>query len=494
MSGKGHRPLTNVNLQFSHVFGRKDGAGLDIVFIHGLTGDPNETWTTNNGDFWPSWLADDLPAVCIYTAGYPSSHFEKWSKKEMDLHERASSLLEHLVSHGIGGRPLALVCHSLGGILAKEMLRAATESQDENWNLIADQLKLVVFIATPHKGAALAQTLRFAAPRISSAFLETLSNKSGILGNLFNSYRDLAERKHITTIAYYEKFKTSGVALVVTSDSADPGALETRPIPIDADHITICKPESRDASLYISLRRHVKRALQVGQLALSGGTTPASAEAHGQGASRFRTEWFVRNLEIDDLPPPLVEVEPVISREELLRFLAGLLDRNTVAPVAGPPRSGKSSLIRSFVQQLKDGVTAGSFAALFVDLEAKRPYRAFLRSAGYRGEQRSVEYPIDQAWEEQSIFTNHDEVDELLSFQLPHQVRGKTLIVVIQRYDSIVDDEVALHELRDIFRSEALRHAFVVAEVGTVEPRFDGLRTAPATDVGFLDNAEVVRV
>ena len=35
----------NVALQFEHVCGDKDAAALDIVFIHGITGDPKETWT-----------------------------------------------------------------------------------------------------------------------------------------------------------------------------------------------------------------------------------------------------------------------------------------------------------------------------------------------------------------------------------------------------------------------------------------------------------------
>src|SRR6185312_15717218 len=81
-------------------------AHLDVLFLHGLTGTPEETWRSADGTFWPKWLCDDLPGVSVYMLGYPASMFGKWAKKEMDLHERAASMLEHLAAHGIGKRPV----------------------------------------------------------------------------------------------------------------------------------------------------------------------------------------------------------------------------------------------------------------------------------------------------------------------------------------------------------------------------------------------------
>lgn len=265
----------SVGLQFKHMCGDADAAVLDIVFVHGITGDPEETWTNSGDDFWPCWLVNDLPGVCVHTAGYPSSLFEKWSKKEMNLHERATSLVEHMVSHKIGKRPLVLVCHSLGGLLAKEMFRACCEAQDEDWIALGNQLKLVVFFATPHKGASLAAILKTLIPRASSTFIDALSNDSGFLTNLNNGYRDLAGKKDVTTIAYYEKYKTKNVALVVAEDSADPGCTKTRPIAIDADHIGICKPAAQDAAAYLSVRRHIGKVLE-GCPAISDGELDAA--------------------------------------------------------------------------------------------------------------------------------------------------------------------------------------------------------------------------
>ena len=104
-----------------------------LLFLHGLTGDPQETWTTScdRKICWPLWLGSIFPELCAYTIGYSASMFASWAKKEMDIHERAVNILEHLAAAGIGSTPLGFICHSLGGILAKNYCgpraRAATK-------------------------------------------------------------------------------------------------------------------------------------------------------------------------------------------------------------------------------------------------------------------------------------------------------------------------------------------------------------------------------
>ena len=74
----------------------------DILFIHGLTGDPQATWTSANPqrEYWPSWFCDEFSDVAVYTLGYPASIIEKWAKQEINLHERANNMLEQLASFG----------------------------------------------------------------------------------------------------------------------------------------------------------------------------------------------------------------------------------------------------------------------------------------------------------------------------------------------------------------------------------------------------------
>jgi hypothetical protein len=235
---------------------------LDVIFIHGLTGDPFETWTSGHQkEYWLKWVCEILPNVSVYALAYPASIFEKWAKKEMNLHERANNMLEHLASNGVGDKPIALVSHSLGGILAKEMLRTSNECSDDGWHRIAENTRLVVFMATPHTGASLASAIKLITPRLSSTHVDLLTNDSGYLTSLNQSYRELANSKGIGTVSYYEKYKTNGI-LIVSRESADPGLAKTRPVAVDADHISICKPTSRDALIFTSLCRHLKQVLK----------------------------------------------------------------------------------------------------------------------------------------------------------------------------------------------------------------------------------------
>lgn len=71
---------------------------FDVIFIHGITGDPVATWMSSGsddpaGDFWPHWVHADFPNTNIYALGYPASLFGQWAKKEMGLYERAKATL-----------------------------------------------------------------------------------------------------------------------------------------------------------------------------------------------------------------------------------------------------------------------------------------------------------------------------------------------------------------------------------------------------------------
>jgi protein SERAC1 len=237
---------------------------LDVIFVHGLNGGIVETWSTNGTDsqdcYWPKWICSVFPSVNVFSLGYPATIFEKWSKKEMNLVERAQNTLEALSSDHIGTRPIVFICHSLGGILAKQILRTARDSSDVDWNRIADRTRLVVFIATPHNGTGLASVLKCIFPRLSSNHIDLLSNESGQLDDLNNFYRDFAPKNQTVTAAYYEKYMLKGL-LVVSKESADPGVSATRSVAIDADHHTISKPKDQDSILFKGVCRRLARVI-----------------------------------------------------------------------------------------------------------------------------------------------------------------------------------------------------------------------------------------
>ena len=232
---------------------------VDVIFVHGLGGDASKTWTNAlHDEFWPQWLQDDLDYISVFTLSYPTSLFEKWTKKEMDMFERATNILELFAGHGIGQRPIIFVTHSLGGILTKLLLRKSSESED--WSQICQATKLVVFLSAPHTDSALAKV--FGIFPFTSRQIKLLSDRTGFLYDLNQHYRSLANnREDLATVVYYEKHLTSKIGVIVSRDDADPGVKNTTPVAIDKDHINICKPRNREDIVYLGIKRHIQKVL-----------------------------------------------------------------------------------------------------------------------------------------------------------------------------------------------------------------------------------------
>lgn len=278
------------SLPFEILCGKPD-AQIDIVFVHGLSGNPIATWSFDDSGntCWPKWLCEDFPEARISLIGYPASIFGKAFEKEMNIYERATNVLETLVSNGIGNSPTIFVTHSLGGLVTKQLLRKARDATDEDWVALAKNTRLVVFLGTPHSGSSLASAAKFLAPRATSNHISLLSNQSGELDELNESYRNFAPQIGIKTVAYFEKYKSKGV-VIVDKNSADPGVANTTPIGIDANHEFICKPDTRNHIIYRSIVRHTKKVVKNSKPALDVLIGGNGAFAPADYAEKYTTD------------------------------------------------------------------------------------------------------------------------------------------------------------------------------------------------------------
>jgi hypothetical protein len=71
------------------------GNSLDIVAVHGITGNAYDTWIHSNGTFWlRDLIPKDLPGVRVFSYGYPADVFCTFATGTIDTFAR--SLLESL--------------------------------------------------------------------------------------------------------------------------------------------------------------------------------------------------------------------------------------------------------------------------------------------------------------------------------------------------------------------------------------------------------------
>jgi AAA-like domain/TIR domain len=155
-------------------------------------------------------------------------------------------------------------------------LRTAATLGQDSWRRFADCTKAVVFLATPHAGARLANYVGLLGRVLrTTAAVEDLNANDPHLRELTQWYRNNAHQLKIDTRVFFEAQDTAGVR-VVDETSADPGIAGVVPVPVDADHFSICKPANRDALVYKSIRQYLSQYAQP----KPSHTTQSSTEAN----------------------------------------------------------------------------------------------------------------------------------------------------------------------------------------------------------------------
>jgi hypothetical protein len=310
-------------------------AGLDVVFIHGLDGGARSSWRgKETSSFWPLWLAEDIEGIAVWSVGY-DAWSSKWRGRAMPLQDRAINLLAQLQSHGIGERPLCFVTHSMGGLLVKEMMLHAAEGRD-HFAPFAIVAKGVVFLGTPHTGSDLARFVdALGAVYRGTCAVEDLKRNSAHLRHLNDRYRDwVVADTSLRNLVFFETHQTRGVR-VVDEASSNPGLPGVRPIPVDSDHIDICKPAGRGSVVYGQVKRFI-----------AGIQSPAAG--------------YPRILAEDRESLRLQSVSGAVPREGLLKAAIDQRDRHArnasrrqILALTGEGGIGKTVLLGQYLDQLE---------------------------------------------------------------------------------------------------------------------------------------------
>ncbi|KAK3387786.1 hypothetical protein B0H63DRAFT_559240 [Podospora didyma] len=363
------RPVTGEKNGLWELAAPLDGSppSVDIVAIHGLGGDAYRTWTGDNDKLW---LRDFLPSrlrdARIFTYGYDSVVAFSKSSAEVDdfardLLQRVKAVRSPWAEHQ---RPLYLICHSLGGIVAKQALNIAHGNKTINAGdaHIIRWLSGVVFMGTPHAGSGVAFWASLAGKLLNTASLGTTTNHdllkllcrdSSFLEGLSRQFA--LENPQLRILSFYELEKFPFLnRRVVEKESARLDLPNETLVPTQANHRAMCRFNDPESQSYRVVEDVIAGFIQ--------NTDPPARIQEPEKSPVDLNQRRVLNEWLD--PTPTVDTFDRIRAErvegscvwiyENRHFSTWLLEpRWRVCHMDGPPGFGKSTLVTKLIEDLR---------------------------------------------------------------------------------------------------------------------------------------------
>lgn len=254
-----------------HVLREPEEIAFDIIFVHGLGGHSQRTWSKNHdpGFFWPElWLPFEpgVEKARISTFGY-DANWRGASRSISNITDFAKELLFEMrfartlagEELDIGSRPVVFVAHSMGGLVVKKTYLLGLH--DEIYSEMVSSIRGIIFLSTPHRGSNLAEVLNrvlsvsFQSPK---SFITDLTKSSPAIEELNEQFRHHAPR--LSTWSFYETLATSmGLknVMVLEKETSILGYPAEISRPLQADHHGVCKFSSPVDSNYLSVRNAI---------------------------------------------------------------------------------------------------------------------------------------------------------------------------------------------------------------------------------------------
>jgi tetratricopeptide (TPR) repeat protein len=245
---------------------RKNGA--IIVFVHGLMGDAEKSWTNDRtGASWPGLLGRDpeLGAADVYLASYGSPAIGASSNVE----QIAQRLLQQATDAEVFGayQRVYFITHSMGGLVTKRMLNELyTPARVAELR----KVRAVVFLSTPAQGAPLADIAAWLSmnpqmkdlkPADFNTFLQSLENDWQTLLR----DRDRAREFYPQAFCAYETLPTHGARVVTSVYAAT--RCDNTPYGMDFDHIAMAKPADDKTDPYVWTKARLAEADRIATVA-----------------------------------------------------------------------------------------------------------------------------------------------------------------------------------------------------------------------------------
>jgi triacylglycerol esterase/lipase EstA (alpha/beta hydrolase family) len=244
---------------------RDTGSTKVIVFVHGLLSESPKAWRGGETT-WPKLMLDDsdYDGWDIIEANWYSTVMSE----ERTIEIEAQQLCQDLFGHEPPFEEVVFICHSLGGIVVRQMLMTHP--------VLIERYKInCITLGTPAKGAKLAtvlssiskffkhsqaQALVFNSPtlqRIHEGFFK-LVQESGdrIAGREFYESEGLGRKLRLAKMA--GKYGLRVPPLVGLESQ---GGYFGNPTQVpDTDHASISRPESSDAQPYLLVKEFLEES------------------------------------------------------------------------------------------------------------------------------------------------------------------------------------------------------------------------------------------
>ena len=244
---------------------------------------------------WPKdWLCNDLNSIDesefrLIGINYESL-FSMWEQEEtiddkkfkQGIKERAVDMIEQLKKAHVGDRPIVWICHSMGGLIVKQMLvhlseleakldkqRITVQDKNKLVSSIVANTKAITFLSTPHLGSSIAKTMStFSFALYPTTEIVELSSNSSYLLDLNKKFLNLIKAKNghyevlslcegMPTHYFYNYYNTT-----VTEASAAAIGVGEFHIVKNKDHMNICKPANKDCFVYEKILNLITNAVK----------------------------------------------------------------------------------------------------------------------------------------------------------------------------------------------------------------------------------------
>lgn len=218
--------------------------GSQLIFVHGLGGDPKATW-----GLFPELIAADtaLGKVETFSFGYPTSLFRlPFSSKSPRVQTLAGALRTFIDARSPDGDDLILVCHSLGGIIARRYLVDEVKRQAKL------RVRGLLLYAVPMSGAGLAEVASHISWKHNQ--LRQLCRDSDLLRDLEADWETLG----LSTRLRVRHVVAAQDDVVAESSARSSWGAANVDVIADRGHIDVVKPRSADDLPYLILRNFVR--------------------------------------------------------------------------------------------------------------------------------------------------------------------------------------------------------------------------------------------